>query len=318
MDEEKQNKLERIDKLIAKKYNISRVIAQDIIKNGKVLFKQEVINKPSTKINVSEKKQLKIDNNFLETIIKNIDKNSDIINNVPYIEKESLSKSQPVLKKIYEDDNFFAIDKPKNLVIYPGVGKEKQSVLSGILGKVKLSNINPERPGIVHRLDKDTTGVVVLAKNNEAHEYLANLFKQRKVHKTYLAIVRGNIIEDKGKIDLPIKRSSKNRQKMAVEKGGRQAVTYFEVLERFDGYTFVKVNIETGRTHQIRVHFSEIGRPVLGDAKYSNGKNPFNVTSQLLHASEVSFKYKDGKDISIKASIPEEMQNVLEILRKEY
>lgn len=141
--------------------------------------------------------------------------------------------------------------------------------LSGIGGKI--------RPGVVHRIDKDTSGLVIIAKNDKAHINISNQIKNREVVKTYLALVRGNIKENEAVINMPIGRSVKNRKKMSVDKNGKEAITEFKVIKRYDGYTYIRVNIKTGRTHQIRVHMAEIGYPIVGDEVYSNGKNPFEV-----------------------------------------
>ena len=180
--------------------------------------------------------------------------------------------------------------------------------LSGIGGKI--------RPGIVHRLDKDTSGVIVVAKNDKAHINLSEQIKNHEVEKIYIALVRGIVKENEAKIDMPIGRSKNDRKKMAVEKDGKNAVTNFKVLERFpdDNCTLLEIKIETGRTHQIRVHLSHIGYPIIGDEVYSNGKNKWNIKGQCLHAKSLKFKHPTtGKEMKIEADLPEYFK---EILRK--
>lgn len=181
--------------------------------------------------------------------------------------------------------------------------------LSGIGGKI--------RPGVVHRIDKDTSGLVIIAKNDKAHIDISDQIKNREVKKTYLALVRGNIKENEAVINMPIGRSSKDRKKMAVDKKGKEAITEFKVLKRYDGFTYIEVNIKTGRTHQIRVHMAEIGYPIVGDEVYSNGKNPFNVKGQMLHAKELEFVHPTTKkSVKFEAPLPEYFRNVLKELDK--
>ena len=181
----------------------------------------------------------------------------------------------------------------------------------------ELSSINGTiRPGIVHRLDKDTSGLLIVAKNDEAHMNMSKQIQERKVTKKYIALVRGVVAEDEATIDLPIARSTKDRKKMAVDPKGRNAVTHFKVLKRYDNYTLLELKIDTGRTHQIRVHMSYIGHPVVGDEVYSNGKNEFGVQGQMLHARYLQFKHPiTGKELSLEAPIPEYFEDVLEKLK---
>lgn len=181
--------------------------------------------------------------------------------------------------------------------------------LSGIGGKI--------RPGVVHRIDKDTSGLVIIAKNDKAHIDISDQIKNREVKKTYLALVRGNIKENEAVINMPIGRSSKDRKKMAVDKKGKEAITEFKVLKKYDGFTYIEVNIKTGRTHQIRVHMAEIGYPIVGDEVYSNGRNPFNVKGQMLHAKELEFVHPTTKkSVKFEAPLPEYFENVLKELDK--
>ena len=191
-----------------------------------------------------------------------------------------------------------------NTLVNAVMAKCKDS-LSGIGGKI--------RPGIVHRIDKDTSGLVIIAKNDKAHIDISNQIKNREVLKIYVALVRGVIKENSAEINMPIARSSKDRKKMAVDKKGKEALTEFKVLKKYDGYTYVELKIKTGRTHQIRVHMSEIGYPIVGDAVYSNGRNPFNVTGQMLHAKVLEFKHPTtGETMRFEAPLPEYFEKVLD------
>ena len=185
--------------------------------------------------------------------------------------------------------------------------------------KESLSGIGGEiRPGIVHRLDKDTSGILIIAKNDKAHINISEQIKNHEVKKTYIALVRGIVRENMATIDMPIARSNKDRTKMAVSKNGKNAITHIKVLERFKGFTLLEVNIETGRTHQIRVHLSEIGYPIVGDYVYSNGKNPFNVVGQMLHSMRIEFKHPvTNKQMKLEAELPEYFEEILTSLRKE-
>ena len=222
---------------------------------------------------------------------------------------------------VYEDNDIIVVNKPKGLVVHPANGNWDGTVVNAIMAKCKdsLSGIGGEiRPGIVHRLDKDTSGLLIIAKNDKAHLNLSEQIKNRKVKKIYYALVRGTVPENDATINMPIARSTKDRKKMAVDKNGKEAITHFKVLQRFEKYTLLEVKIDTGRTHQIRVHLSQIGYPVVGDEVYSNGKNEFGVHGQLLHAKSLDFTHPStGKKIHLEADIPTEFANVLKKLRGE-
>ena len=219
------------------------------------------------------------------------------------------------LDVIYEDKDIIVINKPKGLVVHPGNGNPEGTLVNAIMARCKgsLSGIGGEiRPGIVHRLDKDTSGVIIVAKNDNAHINLSTQIKNREVKKTYIALVRGVVKETHATIDMPIGRHMNVRVKMAVRKDGKSAITHFNVLKRYESYTLLEINIETGRTHQIRVHLAEIGHPVVGDMVYSNGKNPFNVEGQMLHASKIEFKHPTtGAMMTVEAKLPEYFEDVI-------
>ena len=186
--------------------------------------------------------------------------------------------------------------------------------------KDSLSGIGGElRPGIVHRLDKDTSGLLIIAKNDKAHISMSERIKNREVKKMYIALVRGNIPEDSATINMPIGRSTKDRTKMAVSKNGKEAITHFKVLGRYmsnkGSYTLLEIKIDTGRTHQIRVHMAQIGYPVVGDQVYSNGKNEFGIQGQCLHAKSLEFKHPiTNKEMKLEAPIPEYFEEIIKKL----
>ena len=208
---------------------------------------------------------------------------------------------------IYEDSDIIVVNKPKGMVVHPANGNPDGTLVNAIMAicKDSLSGIGGEiRPGIVHRLDKDTSGLLIVAKNDKAH-----------VKKTYIALVRGIVKENEATIDMPIGRSRSDRKKMAVDKNGRNAVTHIKVLKRYDKYTLLEINIETGRTHQIRVHLSHIGYPIIGDYIYSNGKNEFGVIGQCLHAKCLEFKHPvTGKEMKLEAPLPDYFEDILKKL----
>ena len=193
------------------------------------------------------------------------------------------------LDVLYEDNDIIVVNKPKGLVVHPANGNPDGTLVNAIMNiaKSSLSGIGGEiRPGIVHRLDKDTSGVLIVAKNDKAHIDISNQIKNRETKKIYIALVRGVINENEATINMPIARDLKDRKKMAVSKNGKEAITHFKVLKRYEGFTLLEIKIDTGRTHQIRVHMAEIKHPVVGDMVYSNGKNPFGVVRSNASCKE--------------------------------
>ena len=228
-------------------------------------------------------------------------------------------KAQEIpLDIIYEDKDIIVVNKPKGMVVHPANGNPDGTLVNAIMAicKDSLSGIGGEiRPGIVHRLDKDTSGLLIVAKNDKAHVNMSEQIKNHEVKKTYIALVRGIVKENEATIDMPICRSRSDRKKMAVDKNGRNAVTHIKVLKRYDKYTLLEINIETGRTHQIRVHLSHIGYPIIGDCTYSNGKNEFGVVGQCLHAKCLEFKHPvTGKEMKLEAPLPDYFENILKNL----
>ncbi len=220
------------------------------------------------------------------------------------------------LEIVYEDEDVAVINKPKGLVVHPAPGHTDDTLVNGLLYAMgeELSGINGEiRPGIVHRIDKDTSGLLAIAKNDLAHAVLASQLKDHTMARTYEAVVCGVMKEDKGTVDAPIGRHPTDRKKMCVtQRNSREAVTHWEVVARYRGYTHIRCHLETGRTHQIRVHMAYIGHPILGDTVYGHKKPELGQTSQCLHAGALSFRHpRDGRPILVFAPLPDYFQEVL-------
>lgn len=235
--------------------------------------------------------------------------------------KETKAKPENIpLDVIYEDNDILVINKPKGMVVHPGNGNPDGTLVNAVLAYAKgsLSGIGGEiRPGIVHRLDKDTSGLIIVAKNDKAHINMSNEIKNHEVTKIYTALVKGNIVENEATIDMPIARSKQDRKKMSVDKDGKSAITHIKVIKRYGKYTLLRVKIDTGRTHQIRVHLSQIGHPMVGDEVYSNGKNEFGVKGQMLHSTILEFKHPvTGKLLHLEAPLPQYFQDVINKLDK--
>ena len=241
---------------------------------------------------------------------------------VPDIKEPDILPEDIPLDILYEDNDVLIVNKPKGMVVHPANGNPDGTLVNAIMSMCRdsLSGIGGElRPGIVHRIDKDTSGLLIVAKNDKAHIEMSNQIKNHEVKKIYIALVRGNVGEDEATIDMPIGRSTKDRKKMAVVKNGKEAVTHFKVIKRYGKYTLLEVKIDTGRTHQIRVHMAEIGHPVVGDMVYSNGKNDFGVEGQMLHAKSLDFKHPiTGKQMHLEAELPKYFKNIIQQLDNEY
>lgn len=218
---------------------------------------------------------------------------------------------------VYEDECVIVVNKPQGMVVHPAAGNESGTLVNGLLYHCALSSINGAvRPGIVHRIDKDTSGLLVVAKTNEAHEALSGQLKERKALRKYYCIVNGNIKEDTGTVDKPIGRHPTDRKRMAIIEGGRDSVTHFKVLERFGQFTLVECTLETGRTHQIRVHMASLGHNILGDPVYGVKKDREKGKGQLLHAKTIGFTHpKTGELMEFTSELPEEFMRVLNKLR---
>lgn len=292
-----ENKGERLDKFIADNSDISRSYAAKLCEDGLVLCGEKQLLKKYKILGTEE-----------------------ITINVPEPEEHSIEPENIPLNIVYEDSDVIVVNKPQGLCVHPAPGNERGTLVNGLVYHCgdELSAINGViRPGIVHRIDKDTSGLLIVAKNNEAHLKLSEQLKERKAMRKYVALVNGNIKEDSGTINKPIGRNPSDRKKMAVVFGGREAVTHFNVLERFGQYTLVECILETGRTHQIRVHMASIGHSIVGDTLYGIKKEKFNLNGQLLHAKTIGFVHpRTGKMMKFTSDIPEYFENVLEKLRK--
>ncbi len=225
------------------------------------------------------------------------------------------------LEIVYEDADVLVINKPKGLVVHPAAGHQADTLVNGLLFSHadQLSGINGElRPGIVHRIDKDTSGLLAVAKNDLAHTVLASQLKDHSMARTYEAIVCGNLKEDSGTVDAPIGRHPTDRKKMCVtQRNAKQAVTHWEVIARYRGYTHVRCRLETGRTHQIRVHMAHIGHPILGDTVYGRKKPELGQATQCLHAGVLCFSHpRDGRPVMVMADLPAYFKEVLEKLER--
>lgn len=234
----------------------------------------------------------------------------------PDIEPEDIA-----LSILYEDEDLLFINKPKGMVVHPAAGHYSGTVVNAVLYHCRghLSGINGiMRPGIVHRIDKDTTGSLVICKTDAAHADVARQLKEHTITRRYRAIVHGLFAEEEGKIDTPIGRHPTERKKMAAGvSNGRTAVTHYRILQRFEGYTYLECILETGRTHQIRVHMASIGHPLLGDEVYGNRKSPFKLEGQTLHAMTLGLQHpRDGRYLEIEAPLPDYFVRLLQILKK--
>ncbi len=240
---------------------------------------------------------------------------------VPEAEEPEIEPEDLPLKILYEDRDVILVNKPKGMVVHPAAGHTSGTLVNALLYHCRgeLSGINGVlRPGIVHRIDRDTTGVLVACKNDQAHNCLAKQLKEHTVTRSYRAVVWGNIKEDEGTVDAPIGRHPTDRKKMAVvSSGGREAVTHYRVLERFGNCTYIECRLETGRTHQIRVHMTSIGHPLLGDEVYGRVKAPFRLEGQTLHAMTLGFIHPSrGEYMEFEAPLPEYFARLLEVLRQ--
>ena len=257
-------------------------------------------------------------NDKLQKASNKVKKGDIILVKYPEVKKANIEAQDIPIEIIYEDKDIIVVNKPKGLVVHPANGNPDGTLVNAIMAicKDSLSGIGGQiRPGIVHRLDKDTTGVLIIAKNDMAHINISEQIKNRETKKIYVALVRGIIKENEATINMPIGRSTKDRKKMAVTKQGKEAITHFKVLQRYDKYTLLEIKIDTGRTHQIRVHLSEIGYPVIGDYTYSNGKNEFGIIGQLLHAKKLEFMHPiTSEKMILEAELPVEFENVLKEL----
>ena len=240
---------------------------------------------------------------------------------IPEAKPVDIVPTEMKLDIVYEDEDLLVINKPKGLVVHPAAGHQDDTLVNGLLYAMgdDLSGINGElRPGIVHRIDKDTSGLRAVAKNDLAHTVLASQLKDHSMARTYEAIVCGSFREDSGTVDAPIGRHPSDRKKMCVtERNSKHAVTHWEVVARYRGYTHIRCKLETGRTHQIRVHMAHIGHPILGDLVYGRKKPELGQDSQCLHAGALCFSHpRDGRPVMVFAELPQYFKDVIAKLEK--
>jgi len=288
-----EENLDRLDFFISRELDeVSRTFIQKLIKEGSVL-----VNRKVRKSSYSPKE------------------GDVILVNLPEPKALDLYPEDIPLDIIHEDDYLAIINKPQDMVVHPAPGNYTHTMVNALLYHLdNLSSINGIiRPGIVHRLDKDTSGLIVVAKTDSAHRFLSEQLKDHGVYREYIALVHGVIKEDDGTINKPIGRDKRDRKRMAVtEINSKDAITHYKVIKRYDKYTLVSVRLETGRTHQIRVHFSYIKHPVVGDPVYSNLNNEFKLDKQMLHAKILGFIHpKDNKKVQYHCDLPVYFQNIL-------
>lgn len=287
---------DRLDLFLSEELEgISRSAIQKLIKNGNIT------------VNDSMKKS--------SYLLKDGDQ---VLVNIPEEEPIKILPQDIPLDLLYEDDDIAVVNKPQNMVVHPAPGNYRNTLVNALLYHIEdLSMINGIiRAGIVHRLDKDTSGLLLIAKNEFAHSELIKQFKDRTVLKEYITLVHNNVKEN-GIINKAIGRNPKDRKKMAVVANGKEAVTSYQVLERYNKYTLVKIGLKTGRTHQIRVHMAQMNHPIVGDPVYSNGKNEFKIDKQLLHAYKIGFIHpRRNEYMEFKKDLPDGFRNIINKLNK--
>ena len=290
---------ERLDAFLARcAENLTRSAAQKLIEEGQVTRNGKP-GKKNDKLNMGDAVEYTI----------------------PEPKEVDIRPTEMALEIVYEDEDVLVINKPKGLVVHPAAGHQDDTLVNGLLYAMgdSLSGINGElRPGIVHRIDKDTSGLLAVAKNDLAHTMLASQLKDHSMHRVYDAIVCGSFREDSGTVDAPIGRHPSDRKKMCViERNSKNAVTHWEVVKRYRGYTHIRCRLETGRTHQIRVHMAHIGHPILGDTVYGRKKPELGQDSQCLHAGALCFRHpRDGRPVMVFAPLPKYFEDVIAKLEK--
>lgn len=293
-----ENQQMRLDKYLAEQFpEQTRSYLQKLIKDGEVLVNGK---------NVKTGYQLS--------------KGDEVSVNIPEPKELDVEPQKMDLDIVYEDDDVILINKPKGMVVHPAPGHTTDTLVNGLLYHCKdnLSGINGvARPGIVHRIDRDTTGILIVCKNDMSHNSIAAQLKEHSINRRYRALVHGNLKEDTGTVEGAIGRHPIDRKKMSInEKNGKPAVTHYTVLERFGNYTLIECKLETGRTHQIRVHMSSIGHPLVGDEVYGPAKCPFKLQGQCLHAMVLGFVHpRSGEYMEFSAELPEYFEELLRKLR---
>lgn len=288
----------RVDALIAAAMpELSRAFVQKLLEEGRVTCRGKAV-----------KKSFKPE------------PGDELIIDIPEPEKPEVTAEDIPLDVVFEDRDVIVVNKPKGMVVHPAPGHSGGTLVNALMAHCggDLSGINGVlRPGIVHRIDKDTSGLLIAAKNDAAHKFLASQLADHTLSRTYECVVVGNLKEDTGTVDAPIGRHPTDRKRQCVtDKNSKPAVTHWRVLERFPGYTHVECKLETGRTHQIRVHMAHIGHPILGDTVYGAKKPVPGLTGQCLHAKKLRFIHPNGEELELECPLPEYFENVLEKLRK--
>ena len=296
--ESQENQQMRLDKYLAEQFpEQTRSYLQKLIKEGQVL-----VNGKTVKSGYQ------------------LSKGDEVSVTIPEPKELDVEPQKMELDIVYEDDDVILINKPKGMVVHPAPGHTTDTLVNGLLYHCKdnLSGINGvARPGIVHRIDRDTTGILIVCKNDMSHNSIAAQLKEHSINRRYRALVHGNLKEDTGTVEGPIGRHPVDRKKMAInERNGKPAVTHYTVLERFGNYTLIECKLETGRTHQIRVHMTSIGHPLVGDEVYGSAKCPFKLQGQCLHAMVLGFVHpRTGEYMEFSADLPEYFEDLLKKLR---
>ena len=291
---------ERIDRFLSEEIaDLSRSYIQKLLKEGSISVNGKAV-KANYKVNAGD----------------------EILVEIPEPEMPDILPEDIPLDILYEDDDILIVNKPKGMVVHPAPGHYSHTLVNAVLYHCgsRLSGINGVlRPGIVHRIDMDTTGSLLICKNDRAHLILAEELKEHSITRRYHAIVHGNLKEDTGTVNAPIGRHPVDRKKMSTKSSsGRHAVTHYRVLERFGDFTYIECELETGRTHQIRVHMSSIGHPILGDAVYGPARCPFRLQGQTLHAKILGIRHPStGEYMEFDAPLPEYFSELLDRLRKQ-
>lgn len=286
---------ERIDRFLADSQNLTRSFLQKILKEGEV-----IVNGKSVKANYKLRKGDRIEFEIPKAVEPDI-----VAEDIP-------------LSILYEDADVLVVDKPKGMVVHPAAGHYSRTLVNAVMYHCKgeLSGINGVlRPGIVHRIDRDTTGSIIICKNDMAHNEIARQLKEHSINRRYRAIVTGVLKDEEGTIEGAIGRDKKDRKKMAITADGKPAVTHYRVLQRFKHYTYVECVLETGRTHQIRVHMASIGHPLLGDEVYGRRSDKYKCEGQCLHAMTLGFHHpRTGEYIEVNAPLPPYFEHLLAVL----
>ncbi len=286
---------ERIDRFLADSQDLTRSFLQKILKEGEI-----IVNGKSVKANYKLRKGDRIEFEIPEAVEPDI-----VAEDIP-------------LSILYEDADVLVVDKPKGMVVHPAAGHYSRTLVNAVMYHCKgeLSGINGVlRPGIVHRIDRDTTGSIIICKNDMAHNEIARQLKEHSINRRYRAIVTGVLKDEEGTIEGAIGRDKKDRKKMAITADGKPAVTHYRVLQRFKHYTYVECVLETGRTHQIRVHMASIGHPLLGDEVYGRRSDKYKCEGQCLHAMTLGFHHpRTGEYIEVNAPLPPYFEHLLAVL----